>query len=158
MIGWKNHNRRKNMGSRDPKGHPQTNVNKASCLKKSACETGESSSRLDSSDGRIECNGQDASPSLSSSLSTASRSTLSSAAPSNRQPSRHEISAAVEASSKQSRGAQRGRVSSRSFPSCTSETYSVSGSKSVKFGTTEIREYNRAVSDNPSCSSGPPIG
>jgi hypothetical protein len=56
-------------------------------------------------------------------------------------------------------GVHRRRVSASSAaPSLTLSSYSSSSWKSVSFGTVQIREYSRALSDNPSCTSGPPIG
>ena len=40
----------------------------------------------------------------------------------------------------------------------TDKTTSTCGSKKVRFDFVEIREYERTASDNPCCSSGPPIG
>ena len=50
-------------------------------------------------------------------------------------------------------------ISSRpaSHMSATSSSPSLS-SKAVRFSVVEIRDYDREMSDNPSCSSGPPIG
>jgi hypothetical protein len=158
MIGWMKHSRKANDCAESPVVQPGHVVTKG-CLKKSDHETYESSLRLESSDGEIKSNSR-GKLSLSSSM-TGSRSDWSSElVPCGRQALSHSDRSAANTTPNNalSCGVQRRRVSASSPPSLASSSLSSSSWKSVSFGTVHIREYDRTVSDNPSCSSGPPIG
>lgn len=60
--------------------------------------------------------------------------------------------------SKVSRGIEAPAVTETTIQSTGSNSTYSQKSKSVRFSVVEIRDYAREVADNPSCSSGPPIG
>lgn len=161
-MGWMKYSRKANDFSGNQMTQPGLVVTTTKgCLKKTNCDTtGEPSSRVDSSDMRGKS-------SLVTSMAGGSRSDSGSAAlvaSSKRQRgSSHYGSTAAPSTTSAynalSDGVHHMRVSASSVvPSLASSSYSTSSWKNVSFGTVHIREYDRAIGDNPSCSSGPPIG